>query len=92
MLGHGNVLVFVYKKDTHPNDPNIKDKIMVNKVIQKGTGFGELALLYNDKRSATVQADTNCKTYVLDGNIFKTIVIQSSIQKRSTQAGLLDKI
>ena len=60
--------------------------------MHRGSGFGELALLYNDKRSATVQADTDCKTYVLDGTIFKTIVIQSSIKKRSMNADLLNKI
>ena len=57
-----------------------------------GSGFGELALLYNDKRSATIEAVDTCETYTLDGTIFKTIIIKSSIQKRSLQAGFLNDI
>lgn len=58
----------------------------------QGSGFGELALLYNDKRSATIEAVDVCETYTLDGTIFKTIIIKSSIQKRSLQAGFLNDI
>ena len=57
-----------------------------------GSGFGELALLYNDKRSATIEAVDTCETYTLDGTIFKTIIIKSSIEKRSLQAGFLENI
>jgi cAMP-dependent protein kinase regulator len=57
-----------------------------------GSGFGELALLYNDKRSATIEAVDDCETYSLEGSIFKTIIIKSSVEKRSLQAGFLDKI
>jgi len=28
--------------------------------MEKGAGFGELALLYNDKRSATIEAFEDC--------------------------------
>jgi hypothetical protein len=49
-------------------------------------------LLYNDKRSATIEAVDNCETYTLDGYIFKTIIIKSSIQKRSMKADFLEKI
>jgi len=28
--------------------------------LEKGVGFGELALLYNDKRSATIEAIEDC--------------------------------
>jgi cAMP-dependent protein kinase regulator len=58
----------------------------------KGSGFGELALLYNDKRSASIKALEPCTTYVLDGNVFKTIIIKSSIDKRNVKSGFLDKI
>lgn len=49
----------------------------------QGAGFGELALLYNDKRSASIEATENCECYTLDGSIFKLIIVSSSIQKRS---------
>ena len=58
----------------------------------QGAGFGELALLYNDKRSATIQAVENCETYTLDGSVFKTMIIKSSIQRRAQKAGFLDQV
>ena len=37
------------------------------KEIQAGEGFGEIALLYNEKRSATVRALSETKVWALDG-------------------------
>ena len=51
--------------------------------MEAGGGFGELALMYNSKRSATVRAVSDeVETYVLDGQVFKTIIIKSSMDKR----------
>ena len=58
--------------------------------MNEGSGFGELALLYNDKRSATVEAAEDCECYTLDGQIFKAIIVSSSIQKRTLLAGFLN--
>lgn len=60
--------------------------------MEQGAGFGELALLYNDKRSATVQAAEVCETYALDGQIFKGLVIKSSINRRAQKAAFLNQI
>ena len=55
-------------------------------------GFGELALIYNDKRSASIVAEGDCECYTLDGSIFKSIVISSNMNKRTQQAGFLNSI
>jgi len=34
----------------------------------------------------------DCETYVLDGKLFKQMIVQSSIQKRAKKAGFLDQI
>jgi CRP-like cAMP-binding protein len=60
--------------------------------MEKGAGFGELALIYNDKRSATIEALEDCEVYALDGMVFKSIVIKSSMQKRAQLAGFLNSI
>lgn len=73
----------MYKKDTDPNDPQLEEKIQFTKIMEKGAGFGEIALIYNDKRSASIEALEECTTYVLDGKIFKTIIIKASIDKRA---------
>lgn len=92
IMSKGSVKVIVYQKGTDPNDPDLKNKIQFSKYMGAGSGFGELALLYNDKRSATIEAVDTCETFTLDGTIFKTIIIKSSIQKRSLQAGFLNDI
>ena len=92
VLATGQVKVLVYQDGTPPNDPEIESKIKFTKIMERGAGFGELALLYNDKRSASIQATCDCETYVLEGTIFKTMIIKSSIQKRAQKAGFLDSI
>jgi CRP-like cAMP-binding protein len=60
--------------------------------MEKGCGFGELALLYNDKRSATIKAEEDCEVYTLDGTMFKGIVIKASMDKRNTRFKFLEAI
>jgi CRP-like cAMP-binding protein len=52
---------------------------MFTKELGEGAGFGELALIYNDKRSATIEAIEQCECYVLDGILCKQMIIQSSM-------------
>lgn len=92
VLSKGKVKVTVYNKGTDAQDPNIDQNIQVVKFLSSGVGFGELALLYNDKRSATIQCMEPCETYTLDGSIFKGMIIKSSIEKRSNKAKSLDQV
>ena len=46
--------------------------------MEDGVGFGELALIYNDKRSATIMAKDQCLVFSLAGNLFKAIRIQQA--------------
>ena len=57
-----------------------------------GVGFGELALMYNDKRSANVVAKTDIKTAVLDGGVFKKIVITMAMKARKQNMAFLDSV
>ena len=63
----GSVKVKIYEKGSDPNDPNLEQKVIITKKMESGSGFGELALLYNDKRSATIEAEEECECYTLDG-------------------------
>ena len=56
ILSKGSVQVTVYKAATDPLADDLKSHINFSKVMQEGIGFGELALLYNEKRSATIEA------------------------------------
>lgn len=56
ILDKGHVEVIVYKEGTDPKDPDLRKKIVFSKFLPPGTGFGEIALLYNDKRTASIRA------------------------------------
>lgn len=66
----------MYKEGTDPNDPELSKKVAFSKFISTGIGFGEIALLYNDKRTATVKAAERCQCWVLEGKVFKNIIIR----------------
>ncbi|SCU78271.1 LAFA_0A05798g1_1 [Lachancea sp. 'fantastica'] len=47
-----------------------------------GSSFGELALMYNSPRAATVLATTDCVLWALDRLTFRRILLGSSFKKR----------
>jgi cAMP-dependent protein kinase regulator len=49
---------------------------------EQGDAFGELALLYNAPRAATITSDEECLLYELDRNTFNHIVKDAAIRKR----------
>jgi CRP-like cAMP-binding protein len=53
----------------------LNKKIAFSKFLSYGVGFGEIALLYNNERTATVRAAASCDCWVLEGKVFKNIII-----------------
>ena len=47
-----------------------------------GMAFGELALMYNAPRAASILADTECILYSLDRETFNTIVKEAVVRRR----------
>jgi len=102
VLGKGQVRVTVYEPNTDPNDPKLSEKIAIEKVLEVNVnfdgsvdemiGFGEIALLYNDKRTASITAITDCETWVLSGDVFKQIIAANSIHRRNISLEYLDKV
>lgn len=43
-----------------------------------GSAFGELALMYNTARAATIKASSDCKLWVLDRFTFRAIKVGGS--------------
>ena len=60
--------------------------------MNEGEGFGEIALLYNANRTATVRALAECKVWVLDGEIFKKIIMKTVLNRRATELNFLNKV
>jgi len=44
------------------------------RTLEAGEQFGELALLYNAPRSATINAKTNCELWGIDRKTFRNVV------------------
>ncbi|KAH6899665.1 cyclic nucleotide-binding-like protein [Thelonectria olida] len=68
---------------------------MGNKVgdIQAGGSFGELALMYNAPRAATVvSAEGGCTLWALDRNTFRRILMESTFARRRMYESFLETV
>jgi CRP-like cAMP-binding protein len=92
ILDKGVVEILVYKDGVDPKDPELSKKVAFSKYINTGIGFGEIALLYNDKRTATVRAAEPCLCWVLEGKIFKNIIIKQNLKRMNIQPTFLDHV
>lgn len=75
-----------YKLFTGQSEPTFLKKYEV------GDAFGELALLYNAPRAATIISDTDCLLWSLDRYTFNHIVKDASRTKRERYEQFLSKI
>merc|ERR550537_316833 len=71
------------------------DCIMGDKVVktcQSGDAFGELALLYNCPRAASVEAREKCVLWKLDRDTFNHIVKEAAAKKRERYESFLKQV
>ncbi|EEB10042.1 cAMP-dependent protein kinase catalytic subunit, putative [Pediculus humanus corporis] len=68
-----------------------KGDVKVNTLGPKKV-FGELALLYNSKRNATILANTDCDFWVLDRKIFLQIMKKSGMQMTENRVKFLRSV
>jgi len=56
-----------------------------------GDSFGELALMYDSPRAATVKATSDCKLWAVDRMSYKRILMGATVQKRNRWINFLDQ-
>eukprot|EP01016_Furgasonia_blochmanni_P046332 TRINITY_DN6660_c0_g1_i2.p1 TRINITY_DN6660_c0_g1~~TRINITY_DN6660_c0_g1_i2.p1 ORF type:complete len:248 (-),score=94.50 TRINITY_DN6660_c0_g1_i2:273-1016(-) len=62
------------------------------KTYQPGESFGELALLYNAPRAASIQSKTEAILFALDRECFNNIVKESAVKKRERYEEFLKSV
>ncbi|BEJ14261.1 hypothetical protein CspHIS471_0400280 [Cutaneotrichosporon sp. HIS471] len=80
----GELEVFV-KKDGQPIDFAAGDSEALGKrvvVYHEGASFGELALMHNAPRAATIVSTTPCTLWALDRVSFRTILLDHTSRRR----------
>lgn len=78
IIESGRYKVYVDNKNVHTYD-------------NEGS-FGELALLHNMPRAATIKAETKGKLWVMNRKTFRRIVLKSAFQKRKMYESLLKSV
>lgn len=70
------------------------EKGIGNVVMTAKTGdyFGELSLLYNAPRAATIKSVGESKLWVLDRSTFKHIIMSTTIETREKYLGFLQQV
>lgn len=61
-------------------------------MYKEGESFGELALLYNAPRAATIKAKSDCELWSLDRNTFNHIIKRAVQIKREKYDDFLEKV
>ncbi|GLD93580.1 hypothetical protein PINS_up002172 [Pythium insidiosum] len=68
-----------------------KDDVLVQ-TCTDSMSFGELALMYNAPRAATVKAVAKSKAWALDRQTFKYIIMETTLKKREAHKGFIERV
>lgn len=93
MLKSGVVKVIVYEPGSKIEDNKVKFEKELS-ADPKMIGFGEIALLMNSKRTASIIAVSKggCESWVLSADVFKYIIASNTLKRRNINVAYLDKV
>ena len=68
------------------------DGVKVGNSLRAGSSFGELALMYNTPRAATITASENCKLWVIDRLTYRGILVFNKFLRNKEYLELLRNV
>lgn len=90
--GEDGDYLFVIEKGSLECTKMIDGQNVVVKTCSEGDVFGELALLYNQKRAAHVTAKNQCVCWQLDRDTFANIVQEAAVKRREKYDKFLQSV
>lgn len=90
--GEDGAHVFIIEKGNPVCSKMIQGESKVVKTCEPGDVFGELALLYNAPRAATVDSVDDCLCWRLDRETFNQIVKRSSTTRRTSYMSAVKEV
>jgi len=61
-------------------------------IMPPGKVFGELAILYNCKRTATIKAAVDCKLWAIERQCFQTIMMRTGLIRQAEHSAFLKSV
>ncbi|PVU93220.1 hypothetical protein BB561_003382 [Smittium simulii] len=91
IIESGKFEVYKYKESSDGSINSNEDPALVAK-IENGGSFGELALMYNSPRSATVKSSTTATLWALDRITFRRLLMERTSRKRKLYEKFLEGV
>ena len=67
-------------------------EVLLKKTLPRDACFGELGLLYNSRRSATILASTPSTVWVISGPVFRSVIMAAQMETRNKRLQFLDRV
>jgi len=90
IIKEGDIGSIVYVMEDGKVEVSRESKFL--SVMSSGKLFGELAILYNCQRTATIKAATDCKLWAIERQCFQTIMMRSGLIKQTEYTAFLKQV
>ncbi|XP_071748038.1 cGMP-dependent protein kinase, isozyme 2 forms cD4/T1/T3A/T3B isoform X2 [Lepeophtheirus salmonis] len=90
IIKEGDVGSIVYVMEEGKVEVSRENKFL--SILPPGKVFGELAILYNCKRTATIKAATDCKLWAIERKCFQTIMMRTGLMRQAEHSAFLKSV
>jgi len=90
IIKEGDVGSIVYVMEEGKVEVSRESKFL--SILPPGKVFGELAILYNCKRTATIKAAVDCKLWAIERQCFQTIMMRTGLIRQAEHSAFLKSV